>query len=321
METTNNPSKEMGVPAAAGQDLAHQIIETMLRVHGTKPGHRPVHAKGIVCKGTFAPTATAADLSRAPHFRTTVPVTVRFSEGSPDPAIPDNSPDAGPRGFAIRFELPGGATSDIVALSHNGFVVGTGEEFLALMKAVVATDPSKPHPWPVEEFLGSHPRALKFVLENRVIPTSFGTSAFFSNNAFTFVNAKGVKQVGRYQILPVAGRRDLTEEEAKARPDNFLVDELKTRLATGPIEFRIVVQLPNPGDPTNDSSVVWPDDRKTVEVGKLSITTVVPDSVAAERVLAYFPTNLTDGIELADDPLPALRSDVYALSEKYRRQK
>jgi catalase len=81
------------------------------------------------------------------------------------------------------------------------------------------------------------------------------------------------------------------------------------------------VQLPNPGDPTKDSSLVWPDDRKTIDAGVISITSVVPDSDAAEKALAYDPVNLTDGIEPSDDPLPALRSRVYALAVKYRRQK
>jgi len=39
------------------------------------------------------------------------------------------------------------------------------------------------------------------------------------------------------------------------------------------------------------------------------------------KALAYDPTYLTDGIELSDDPLPALLSSVYALSAKHRQQK
>ncbi len=303
------------------KDLAHQIFETMIQVHGVKAGHRPVHAKGIVCEGTFTPSAEAASLSKAIHFqKASVPVTVRFSDGAPELAIPDNSPDAGPRGMAIRFELPGGEETDIVAMSHNGFVVGTGEEFLALQKSIVATDPSKPHPWPVEVFVTSHPRALKFVVDNKVIPASFATEAFFANDAFVFVSKDGVKQAGRYQILPVAGQHDLSDAEAKAKPADFLIDDLKTRLASGPVKFRLVVQLPNAGDSTSNPSLVWPDDRKTIEVGTISITSAVADSAAAEKPLAFDPTNLTDGIDLSDDALPALRSDVYALSVRYRHQ-
>ena len=310
-----------GVESSTDQDLAQQIFDTMIQVHGERPGYRPVHAKGIVCQGTFAPSGEAATLSKAADFQgDSVPVTARFSAGPPDPFIPDNSPDAGPRGIAIRFQLPGSGITDIVAMSHNGFVVGSGEEFLALHKAVVATDPSKPHPWPIEAFLSTHPRALKFVMENRVVPASFATEAFFSNDSFVFVNKDGARQAGRYQIVPVAGRRDLSEEEAKTKSADFLVQDLKTRLATGPIKFHLVVQLPNAGDRTDDPSLVWPDNRKSIDVGTVSIISVAADSAGVERSIVYDPTHLTDGIELSDDPLPALRARVYSLSASYRQQ-
>src|SRR5579859_4351789 len=179
----------------ADNGLAQQIFDVMIQVHGNKPTHRTAHAKGIMCQGMFASSGNGATLSKAAHFqKTSVPVTIRFSEASPDPSIPDNSPDAGPRGVAIRFHLPGDGKTDIVALSHNGFVVGTGEEFLALQKAAVATDPSQPHPWSIEVFLSSRPLAVKFVTESRARPASFATESFFSNNSFVFVNKQGAKQ-------------------------------------------------------------------------------------------------------------------------------
>jgi catalase len=311
-----------GADSQEDKSLAEQIFDTMLQVPGTTAGYRVVHAKGVVCEGSFAPSKDAATLSKAAHFQgVSVPVIVRFSDGAPDPSIPDNSPGAGPRGMAMRFNLPGGGQTDIVSLSHNGFIVGTGEEFLALQKAIVATDPSKPHPWPIEVFLTEHPLALKFVQEIQVTPASFGTQAFFSNDAFIFVNKDGVKQPGRYKILPVAGQHNLSEAESKTKSPNFLVEELRTRLTTGPIKFHLIVQLPNAGDPTNDPSLVWPDDRKTIDLGTISINSVVADSDAAERALVFFPTTLTEGIELSDDPLPSLRTSVYGLSFAHRQQK
>jgi catalase len=97
-------------------------------------------------------------------------------------------------------------------------------------------------------------------------------------------------------------------------PPNFLSDELKARLAKAPAKFQLLLQLAQPGDQTNDGSVVWPDDHKKIELGIITITSVVPDSAAAERELAFDPTRLIDGIELSDDPLPVLRSHVYAYS-------
>jgi catalase len=306
--------------AQSDKDLPQQIFDTMLQLPGNKPGARLVHAKGMVCQGTFTPSKDAAVLSRAIHFNSaSVPVTVRFSDAAPDPTVTDASPDSTPYGMAIRFLLPDNKKTDIVAFAHNGFVVGTGEDFLALQKSIVATDFSKPHPWPVEGFLSTHPRALKFVQDPKPAPNSFATEAFFGNNAFLFVNAKGAKQVGRYQILPVAGAHHLTDVESKAKVSSFLFEELKTRLPKEPIKFRLVLQLPNSGDPTNDASIVWAEDRKIVELGVITVASVVADSDAAQKALAFDPTFLPDGIELSDDRLPVLRSNVYMLSRIHRQ--
>src|SRR3954447_17111405 len=58
---TSAPSSSAPPAAAApvDEDLARQIFETMLKVHGVADGHRPVHAKGIVCTGIFTATPQA----------------------------------------------------------------------------------------------------------------------------------------------------------------------------------------------------------------------------------------------------------------------
>jgi catalase len=318
---TGAPAAETAGAMADTPDLAAQIFDVMLQVHGVKSGFRPVHAKGVVCDGEFLPTADAAKLSKATHFQgPAVPVTIRFSDGSPEPTIPDNAPNAGPRGFAIRFKPAGSRPTDIVAMSHHGFVVGNPGDFLALEKSVVATDPSEPHPWPVETFLGTHPLAMKFVVDNRAVPQSFATEAFFSNDSFIFVNKDGAQQAIRYQILPVAGQHDLSEDDAKAKGPDYLVDDLKAMLAKGPIKFRLVAQIPNEGDQTKDPSLVWPPDRKTVDLGMISVTAMVADSDAAQKTLAFTPSKLIDGIEYSDDPFPELRGEVYSLSVDHRQQ-
>jgi catalase len=313
------PADKSGADA---RPLAEQIFELMEHDPAAQPGYRVAHAKGIVCEGTFTPSPAAAKLSKAAHFQgAAVPVTVRFSDSSANPFTQDTSPEASPRGMAIRFELAGGGETDIEGISHNGFVVGTGEDFLALHKAAAATDRTRPHPWPIEDFLATHPRAAKFVRETAVVPASWGTEAYFSNNAFVFVNQDGVRQAGRYQMLPVAGRRLLTDAEAKDKPRDFLADEIRARVANAPVEFRLVVQLAGAGDPTNDASLSWPEDRKTLELGTIRIDSVVADSATAEKSLVFFPTAITDGIELSDDPLPALRTSAYALSFARRQQR
>src|SRR5207245_1485224 len=118
---------------------------------------------------------------------------------------------------------------------------------------------------------------------------------------------------------PVGGPNYLDSAAAAKVSANYLFDELTRRLAKEPVKFRVLVQLPKPGDPTADASVVWPDDRKLVELGVVTLTTVAPDNAEVSRKLQFNPIFLSDGIQLSDDPLPPLRSAVYALSVANRR--
>jgi catalase len=314
-----------GGVAARGDEpdkpVPEQLVDTLNALFGKHPGFRAAHAKGIVCEGEFTATAAAATLSKAPHFQgKPVKVTVRFSDSTGIPDIPDGIPDAGPRGMAVRFHLPDGGSTDIVANAFNGFAVATGEEFLAFLKAVVATGKDAPKPTPVEKFLSEHPKAKKVVAAPKPVPASFATEPYFSINAFQFTSADGKSRFGRYQLRPEGGANFLSAEEAAKKPPNFLIDELGERLANGPAKFRIVVQLAGEGDKVDDATEVWPDDRPTVDLGILSINGKVADSQAAERALAFDPLHLVDGIEASDDPLLEARSAAYAISRRRRRQ-
>src|SRR6476659_3896921 len=113
---------------------------------GVHVGFRPAHAKGLMCEGTFHPSREAAELTRAPHAtRESTPVTVRYSDATGLPTIPDNDPArSGPRGIAVRFHLAEHVHTDIVAHSADGFPVGTGEDFLELQQAVAALLAGRP---------------------------------------------------------------------------------------------------------------------------------------------------------------------------------
>jgi catalase len=306
---------------APAKNLPQRLADDFVMLFGSHTGYRINHAKGIVVTGTFTPSPGATGLSRAAHLTAaSTPVIVRFSDGTGLPMIPDNSPQASPHGIAVRFTLPSGAYTDIVALAHNGFVVGTGEEFAEFLEAAIATKPASAHPTPIEAFLHGHPRALKFATDPEPNPVSFGDLNWFGNNALVFVNAKGVKQAGRYRIVPVEAPKFLDSAAAAKKGPAYLMDEMTHRLgANQPVKLRLLVQLANPGDQTADGSVIWPDDRKLVELGVMTLTTVAPNNAALQRSLAFSPIYLTDGIQLGDDPLISLRAAVYALSVARRR--
>ena len=87
--------------------LSNQILQKFEAVFGAHPGFRPAHAKGIMLNGSFTPTPEAASLSKAPHLnRPSTPATVRFSNSTGIPVIPDNDPNADPRGLRSAFILP-----------------------------------------------------------------------------------------------------------------------------------------------------------------------------------------------------------------------
>jgi catalase len=305
----------MNAPQTDNAALAEQAANLFLQAFGNHPGFRLAHAKGIVCEGTFAPAADAAELSRAAHFSgKPVPVIVRFSNGTGVPNIPDGDPNSNPKGMAIRFELPGGGVTDIVANGKSGFPAGTPADFVSFFGSFLATRPDSPKPTPIEQFLATHPNTARFLSTPNPQPVSFATYSYFGNNCFIFVNARGQREATRYQIVPLAEEQHLDPAVAAAKEPDFLFEELRSRITKAPVEFRLQVQIANPTDPTSDATLVWPDDRKKVVLGTIRLTSVDPNSADTERKLIYDPTHLTDGIELSDDPLPAFRAQVYSIS-------
>lgn len=287
---------------------------------GPHKGFRANHAKGVMVEGSFTPAPSAASLSKAPHFAKRVTVLVRFSDTTGVPNLPDASPDASPHGMAIRFNIPGGGSTDIVSISANGFPVATPEDFLALLTAIANSGPGAAKPTPVEQFLGSHPAALKFVTTPRPPPVSFATLAFYGVNAFKFTNAQGVSRFARYQIVPVAGEQHLSEADAAKAAPNYLIDELPQRIAQGAVKFRLLAQLAKEGDTITDGTVVWPADRELVELGTLSLTSTVKDQVSAQKGIMFNPLALQAGIEPSADPVLLARPPAYAVSYAHRLQ-
>ena len=301
---------------ALGQDLLQQF-DTIFGLH---PGFRPAHAKGTMLTGTFTPSPEAASLTRAPHInRESTPVTVRFSDSTGIPFVPDNDPNANPRGLAIRFHLAEHVHTDIVSHSTDGFPTRTGQEFLEFLRAIASTDPSKPSPSPVEAFLGTHPKALEFVQTPKPAPSSFARESYFGVTAMHFTNKDGVSRYGRYRIIPKAGNDHLDSATAAAKSANYLFDELAERIANGSIEFRILAQLANDEDIVDDATIHWPENRTLTELGTLVLTEPVTNNAHEQKHIIFDPIPRVDGIDPSNDPLLELRAAIYLLSGRRRR--
>ena len=304
--------------------LGDNLLAQFDQIFGLHPGFRPAHAKGIMLTGTFTPVAGAAELTRAPHIqRSSTPVSVRFSNSTGLPQIPDNDPNADPRGMAVRFHLAEHSHTDIVSHSTDGFPARTGDEFLGFLKALATSDLSAPSdpakPKPIEVFLGSHPAALRFVQTPKPAPSSFAREAYFGVTAMEFINADGKRQFGRYRILPDAGVEHLDDAAVKAKGPNYLFDEILEQVKQGPVGFKVKVQLANPGDIVDDATVSWPEDRKIVDLGSLQLTETAGDNAKDQKQIIFDPIPRVDGIEPSADPLLELRAAIYLISGRRRR--
>jgi catalase len=301
--------------------LANELIGVFDTMFGQHPGFRPAHAKGVLLTGRFQPSRAAASLTRAPHLnRESTPVSVRFSDATGIPAIPDNDPNASPRGMAIRFHLADRVHTDIISHSADGFPARTGQEFLEFLRAAVASGTSKSSPSPIEVFLGTHPAALAFVQMPKPSPASFAKEAFFGITAMRFISKDGVTKHGRYRITPDAGVEHLDAAAAKGKGANYLFDDIRSRLLAGPVRFQIQVQVAGERDIVDDATVHWPADRPLVDFGTIELTAEVPNNSAEQQHIIFDPIPRVDGIEPSDDPLLELRAAIYLLSGRRRRE-
>ena len=301
--------------------IAADVLEAFDKVNGPQPGYRPAHAKGMLVAGRFTPAPEAASLTRAPHAaRPSTLVTVRFSDTTGIPTIPDNDPNAGPRGIAIRFHLADHVHTDIIGHSVDGFPARTIEEFLELLRAIGASGPGVAHPTPVEAFLGTHPAALAYVQAPRPLPVSFTRETFYSVNAHRFLNREGASRYGRYRIRPDGPGEYLDSEAAAKQSSDFLFADLRAKLSNGaPPKMRIAVQLAGPGDAVNDATAHWPKDRPEVPFGTVQLESVLLNTDTEQQHIIFDPIPRVDGIEPSDDPLLEPRATVYLMSGRRRR--
>lgn len=245
---------------------------------------------------------------------------MRFSNSTGIPSISDLDSNADPRGIAIRFILDAEKHkhTDIVAHSTPYFPVRTGDEFLEFLKAA-ASSAGAESPTPIEKFLGAHPKALDFVTAPKPAPTSWVRENYWGVNAFKFIAQDGTETFVRYRIVPVEGVELASEEDKKYLGDNYLTEEIESRLESGDASFKLLVQIAEDGDVTDDATVHWPEERKVVELGTIRVDGVLWDNEKEQKHIIFDPIPRVQGVDVSDDPLLDVRAGVYLISGKERR--
>jgi catalase len=300
--------------------LPEQIVDSLHEINGRHEGTRAVHAKGILCSASFEPTPEAARLTRAAHMQGgPVRASVRFSNGGGNPNGADSEKDG--RGLAAKLYLDDGTRTDLVSITLPCFFVRTPEDFLAFTRAR-KPDPETGQPdlAKIGAFLEAHPEALPAIQHalSQPAPASYAQLEYHGIHAYRWIGPGGEERWIRYSFRPAAGVAELSEEEAAGAAPNYLQDEIRERLARGPVEFTLEVSIAAEGDDPTDPTAAWPDDRESVVVGTLTIDGLDSERERDGDVLVFDPTRVTDGIELSDDRILRVRPDAYAVSVERR---
>jgi catalase len=301
-------------------DVFEQLVDTANALFGAHPRTRALHAKGMWCEGTFTATADAARLSRAAHLQgDPIPALTRFSNGGGKPNSNDAAREA--RGLALKLSPPGGADTDILATTTPVFVARTPEDFLELLQARLP-DPQtgEPDMEKLGAYLGAHPEA-QLSIQSTIgaePPASFATVPYYSPHSFKLVDADGNEAWVRYRWRPEAGEERIADDVARKRGRDYLQEELRERLAAGPVRFELQLQLAAEGDPIEDATAMWPPERELIGAGTLEVAAVIADPEASGDVVVFDPTRVIDGVELSADPILHARPRAYSVSVERR---
>lgn len=310
---------DLGAVAYAGNLIGgdrfsrQAIIDRFQSIFGVHPGFRRNHAKGVAVSGTFASNGAGSELSSATVFAAgTSPVVGRFSLGGGNPTAVDAAGTV--RGLGLAIGFPGRQQWRTAMVNLPVFPVNSPEAFydqLLASKPDAAT--GKPDPDAMAAFLAKYPAsaaATKVLKEHPPTP-GFADSTFSGLNVFHFVADSGTTPV-RWAFVP--GQAALP---AAKNDDNALFDALVRQLKKGPVSWDLHLIVGTDDDPV-DPTLPWPADRRVVNAGTLTLTTVETEAPGNARDVNFDPLALPDGIEPSDDPLLAARSAVYAASYRLR---
>lgn len=301
---------------AANEVTAEQAVTALENTFGVTPGERRNHTKGTCAAGKFVGTSEAAAYSRSALFSgKPVPVVARFSLAGGNPKAPDTAKSA--RGMALEFRLPGGNLQHMTMLNTPVFGAAQPQTFLDM---IVASKPDpatgKPSPEKITAFKANHPDNLAQAafLANNSPPTSYANSAYFGIHTFKFINRDNKTTYVRWRFVPQDGEKRLSDDELKSSPPDFLEQSLIERMKRGPARWDMLIALGEPGDTEDNPTIAWPEKRKTVKVGTLTISSAMPQKVGECEKINFDPLVMADGIAPTNDPILLFRSPAYALS-------
>ncbi len=282
---------------------------------GVHPGFRRNHAKGVCVSGYFESNGNGVEISRASVFRAgRSEVVGRFSLSGGMPAQADTNGQV--RGLGLQLTSADGEIWRTAMVNLPVFPFGTPKAFYDHLVATIP-DPAtgKPDPEKLKAFLASNPETMAAfgIIESHPPSAGFADSTFYGLNAFIFTNAGGQSVPVRWVFSPAE-----PFPGGQSSDPNYLFDALIARIYRAPLQWHLMLIVGQPGDPTDDATLPWPDSRRQIDAGTLTIDGIQSEDASPTALLNFDPLVLPDGIAPSDDPLLSARSAVY--SESFTRR-
>src|SRR6516225_3420615 len=233
-----------------------KLVAALAPPTGAALGHRRNHAKGICFTGVFEANGAGSALSKAQVFtHGRYSVLGRLNLATADANAPDATVRV--RGMGLQISTPDGEVWRSAMIDPPFFPVSTPQAFYELLLASASKDPEA-----MKTFAGAHPEISAFGAWAKSAPWtgSYAEERFNSLNSFVFVDGSGAEHAVRWSLLPAAQPVAVSPDELAKRGPNFLEQDIAQRVASEPQRWTMVVTIANPGDPTADPTVAWPDD-------------------------------------------------------------
>jgi len=305
-----------------------RVVDQFERTNGVHPGFRRNHPKGVCFSGWFDSDSAGQRLSKAQVFAPgRTPIFGRFAIANGQPALPDMP--ATVHSMAVNFTQRDG---QIWRTGMNGIPIFTVHSVQDLVDQLAAATPDpttgKPDPARMTAFMASHPQTARVagIVKATPLASAFANTTYNSLDAFIFVNDAGHSTPVRWSMVaedrfeaapppPAPGNKP---PESRSGDPNAQFTALAGRMKNGPIRWRLVATIGQPGDPTDDPTIAWPATREQVQLGVLTVDRLEDEAHGACRDVTFDPLILPDGIKPSDDPILSARSAAYAQSFRRR---
>lgn len=282
---------------------------------------RLICQKGVALSGSFYCYISLGDYTAAPFFQDPnqeVSVTARFSNIMGGIGGGDSHRDT--RGFAVRF-LTDTESCDLLCHNMPVYAIRDPLKFPELIESLAASQKTPGEPPGFWRFLSENPEAITLALylyTNKGTVKSYRFMEGYSVNTYKWINKQKEELYVRYRWIPLCkgdeqheGRKGISYQEAEFlagfSPDCCAAD-LGIALEEGnfPV-FELEVQIMDKkqaaewGDEFLSTTLMWPEEHfPYFKIGKMILKERLPKE--QEEKLYFAPSNLTEGIALANEP-------------------